>query len=150
MPKPKLHAPNLTQHPPRSPHVKLGGYVHLPRLLDKARATATGTNGNYHYDCPVDDHFWEFTGIKPGAFMQQVKTGKGDGEMLAWIKKHTRRTGAEIAAWSAWMVQRAPAETEGRAWFNSVHKKLAPQREDISTWFEFLDLDDYVSFGGKP
>ena len=27
--------------------------------------------------------------------------------------------------------------------------KLAPKRTDIVTWFDLLDLDDYVSFGGK-
>ena len=36
------HTPDLTQHPPRSPRVRLGGFVHLPRLLDKARAFAAG------------------------------------------------------------------------------------------------------------
>ena len=35
-------APDLTQHPPRSLRVRLGGYVHLARLLDKARAEAGG------------------------------------------------------------------------------------------------------------
>jgi hypothetical protein len=32
------HAPNLTQRPPRSPRVRLGGYVVLARILDKGRA----------------------------------------------------------------------------------------------------------------
>ena len=32
--------PDLSQHPPRSPRTRLGGYAHLPRLLDKARAHA--------------------------------------------------------------------------------------------------------------
>ena len=27
---------------------------------------------------------------------------------------------------------------------------LAKTREDIKSWFDALDLDDYVSFGGKP
>ena len=30
-----LSAPNLTQRPPRSPRVRLGGYVILARVLDK-------------------------------------------------------------------------------------------------------------------
>jgi hypothetical protein len=25
----------------------------------------------------------------------------------------------------------------------------APKRTDIVTWFDLLDVDDYVSFGGK-
>ena len=28
--------------------------------------------------------------------------------------------------------------------------KNAPQREDIATWFDWLELDDFVTFGGKP
>src|SRR5436190_2385446 len=46
-------APDLTQHPPRSVRVRLGGYTHLPRLLDKARAVVHGKNGPYHYNCPL-------------------------------------------------------------------------------------------------
>jgi len=26
----------------------------------------------------------------------------------------------------------------------------APDRDDISTWFDWLELDDYVTYGGKP
>ena len=36
---------NLTQRPPRSPRVRLGGYTILPRILDKARASLAGTLG---------------------------------------------------------------------------------------------------------
>jgi hypothetical protein len=41
-------APDLSQHPPRSPRARLGGYVHLPRLLDKARAHLAGRMGEYN------------------------------------------------------------------------------------------------------
>ena len=58
-----LHTPDLTQFPPRSPRVRLGGYCQLPRMLDKARAELTGKNGEYHYNCPLDQRFFEFTGI---------------------------------------------------------------------------------------
>jgi len=147
----KYQKPDLTQFPPRSPRTRLGGFVHLPRLIDKARATLAGTNGDYHYDCPVDHHFWEFTGIKPAAFLKQVKSGKGDGELLAYVLAHAkpRRSGSEIAAWSAWFENRTPSAVEGRGYFNGVHQKNAPDREDISTWFDWLELDDYVTFGGK-
>ena len=44
---------------------------------------------------------------------------------------------------------RAPDNPESREYFNSMHKAGAPKRTDIVTWFDLLDLDDYVSFGGK-
>jgi hypothetical protein len=25
----------------------------------------------------------------------------------------------------------------------------APKREDVATWFDLLDVDDFVTFGGK-
>ena len=46
--------PDLTQHPPRSPRVRLGGFAHLPRLLDKARAFAAGRLPFRHDVTPVE------------------------------------------------------------------------------------------------
>ena len=40
-------------------------------------------------------------------------------------------------------------DPETREFFNELHRKAAPQREDIATWFDLLDLDDHVSYGGK-
>ena len=74
-----------------------------------------------------------------------------DTEVLAWIQQNSKnkRTPPEIAAWSAWQENRAPDNPEGREYLNEVHKKGAPNREDIVTWFDMLDMDDFVSFGGK-
>ena len=36
------NALDLTQRPPRSPRVRLGGYAILARCLDKGRATLAG------------------------------------------------------------------------------------------------------------
>src|SRR5581483_669085 len=93
---PLNNAPDLTKRPPRSPRVKLGGYVILPRLLDKCRATIAGKPGEYHYACPVDQRFLGFVGIDPEALKNEVATGKGDGDILEWINanaKHPRTEG---------------------------------------------------------
>jgi hypothetical protein len=144
-----LHTPDLTKFPPRSARVRLGGYVILPRMLDKGRATLAGKNGEYHYACPLDQRFLEFAGIDPEALKKEL--GKGDGEILEWIEKHAqhKRSPVEIAAWSEFAEKRVPQDVESREFFNGIHKKAGPQREDIATWFDVLDLDDYVSFGGK-
>jgi len=144
-----LHTPDLTQFPPRSPRVRLGGYVILPRMLDKGRATLTGKNGEYHYACPLDQRFLEFTGIDPEALKKELP--KSDTEVLAWIAANAKhkRTAPEIAAWSAWQEQRGPDNPEGRDYFNGLHKAVAPQRTDITSWFDVLDADDFASFGGK-
>jgi hypothetical protein len=142
---------DLTQHPPRSPRVRLGGYAILPRMLDKGRATIGGKNGEYHYACPLDQRFLEFTGINSDSLKEQLAAGKGDWEILGWIQKHAKhkRTDPEIAAWSEFAESRVPEDIESREYFNGLQAKAAPKREDVRTWFDLLDVDDYVSFGGK-
>jgi len=142
---------DLTQHSPRSPRVRLGGYALLPRMLDKGRATIAGKNGEYHYNCPLDQRLLSFLGMDAAALKKQLAAGKGDAEILEWITKHARHkhTDAEIVAWSAQAEQRVPADVESREYFHELHRKTAPKREDIATWFDLLDVDDYVSFGGK-
>ncbi len=149
---PLKNVPDLTKAPPRSPRVRLGGYVILPRMLDKCRALIAGKNGEYNFNCPMDQRFLEFPGINADALKKQVAAGKGDGELLAWIQKNAKNhpTEAQIIAWSDYQEKRAPADTESREYFHETHAKLAPKREDISGWFDLLDLDDYVSFGGNP
>ena len=144
-----LNTPDLTKFPPRSPRVRLGGYAILPRCLDKGRATLAGKQGEYHYACPLDQRFLEFAGIDPEALKKQL--GKSDTEVLEWITANAKnkRTVPEIIAWSAWQDQLAPNNPDSRDFVNGLHKAGAPKRTDIIGWFDVLDMDDYVSFGGK-
>jgi hypothetical protein len=120
-------------------------------MLDKGRALIAGKKGEYSYACPLDERFLDFAGISPEELKKQLAAGKGDGEILAWIKKNAKhkRTDSEIAVWSEQGERRAPDNIEARGYFNDQHKQVAPQREDLATWFELLDVDDYVSFGGR-
>jgi hypothetical protein len=142
---------DLTQRPPRSARVRLGGYAILPRMLDKGRATIAGKNGEYKYACPLDERFLKFAGIDPEALKKQLSAGKGDGEILEWIQKNAKHkhSDPEIAIWSDFADRRVPTDVESRKYFNDLHEKAAPKREDVTTWFDLLDVDDYVSFGGK-
>ena len=147
-----MNAPDLTQHPPRSARCRLGAYALLPRMLDKGRATLAGKHGEYRFACPLDQRLLEFLGIEAEALKEQLAAEKGDGEILAWIienRKHAH-TPWEIVQWSAHEETRVPADLEMREFFHKLHKEIAPERKDIATWADLLDLDDYVSFGGKP
>lgn len=147
-----FNSPDLTRHPPRSPRTRLGGYVHLPRLIDKARAFAAGKAGDYHYPCPFDGRFFGYTGLNADAFLVEVKAGKSDSELLAYVQARAQpqRHASEIGAWSAWLEALTPTVPDKRAFFNDVHRQNAAHREDISTWFDWLELDDFVTFGGRP
>ena len=142
---------DLTQRPPRSTRARLGGYALLPRMLDKGRAEIAGKSGEYHYNCPLDQHILGFLGLDPEALKAELATGKGDGETLEWILANAKNksTPWEIAQWSAWRETAVPTDVEGREFFNGMHKQAGEKREDIATWADLLDLDDYVTFGGK-
>src|SRR5215468_2847149 len=119
---------DLTQRAPRSPRVRLGGYVILPRMLDKGRALIAGKQGEYKYACPLDERFLDFVGLDPNALQKQLATGKGDGEILEWIEANVRvkRTPVEIAQWSVVAEQRVPTDVESRQYFNELHAKAGP------------------------
>ena len=146
--------PDLTQRPPRSPRVRLGGYVLLPRILDKGRAALAGKLGEYRFGGKgMDRHFFNFTGIEFEALKAEIAKDGGDGELLAWINtnaKHSRQPW-EIAAWSDYHMRRTPdSDAETLADFAEMVGKFTKTREDIATWFDLLDLDDHCTFGGKP
>ena len=144
---------DLTQRPPRSPRLRLGGYALLPRILDKARAANAGKLGEFRYNGRgMDRHFFNFTGLDHEALQAEVAKGGGDGELLAWVilnAKHARQPW-EIAAWSAYHENRTPdSDAETLADFAAAVAVFTTTREDIRTWFDLLDLDDHGTFGGK-
>ena len=147
-----LTSPDLSKQPPRSARVRLGGYVILPRMLDKGRATVTGKNGEYHYNCPLDQQFLNFVGIDAEALKAELAAGKSDTEILGWIQTNAKSPKArwEIDAWTTFQDRRGPdSDAETLEFFAGYVKQFTTVREDIRSWFDVLDVDDFVSFGGK-
>lgn len=147
-----LSAPDLTIHPPRSARVRLGGYVILPRMLDKCRAALTGKNGEYHYACPIDQRFLKFAGIDADSLKAEVARGKNDWEILLWVQENsaTKPADHEIAAWSIFRETAAASDNGSREFISgNIATAGMAHREDLGTWFEWLDADDFASYGGK-
>jgi hypothetical protein len=120
-------------------------------MLDKARAAANGTLGEYVYPCPLDKRLVDFIGISPDQILSLAKEDKSDSEILAFINEHMKpaRSSWEIEAWSRWLESMGPGDSQRHGRFSESITRLAPSREDIRTYFDNLDLDDYVTFGGK-
>lgn len=100
-------APDLRSEFPRSPRETLAGYVLLPRLLDKCRATLTGRNGEYRFDTPIgeipslDRVFFDFAEIDAGEFKDFVATGATDEEVARWVATRAKpRPRIEIIKWN--------------------------------------------------
>ena len=89
----KISPTDLTQRPPRSFHVRLGGLVLLPRMLDKGRATLARKNGEYKYNSPTDQHLVRFLGFDPDALLKELGAGKGDGGTSSTVSRGARDSG---------------------------------------------------------
>jgi hypothetical protein len=95
-------APDLTKTSPRSPRAPLGNYkIIAARALDKCRAELAGTSGSYHFNCPLDQAFFRFTGIGSEQFKSFVATGASDQEVGDWITKESKvQDKTKIATWA--------------------------------------------------
>ena len=95
-------APDLTKTSPRSPRAPLGDYqVLAARALDKCRAKLANTSGSYHFNCPLDQAFFRFTGIDSEQFKNFVATGATDQEVAGWIAKASKvQDKTKIAMWA--------------------------------------------------
>ena len=86
----------------------------------------------------------------PPPCKQQVATGAGDWDVLTWVNENAplKHTPLEISQWSDWTHTIAFHDVEMREWYTEQIKRLNPAREDLRGTFDYLDLDDFVSFGG--
>jgi len=101
----------------------------------------------------TDKHLAKFLQLDLDALLKEIASGKGDGEILQWVNSNAKKSREpwEIEAWSSFMDKRGPdSDAETLDFFREYVGKCTTTREDIKTWFEALELDDYVSFGGKP
>ena len=138
---------DLTEQSPHSPRERIGGFAIACRAVDKCRASMSGTLGEYHYDCPLDNQLFSFKGITGEQFTAAVKTAKNYDEVGTWLLNHgTANTALEIKNWSDDQEAGSPIKNpEKRGHFiESCHRLgLDPKK---TTTFDWLEADDRFSF----
>lgn len=141
----KLLALDLTQSFPRSPRETLGGYVVAGRTLDKCRSVLAGTNGEYHFDCPLDGTFLGFTGITAEAFKDFVATGATDDEVAAWINEHSMVKNAnDVVVWNNKMRYTRPCDmaVELQVFLEDYIPKFVRKDRPVYVWFDVYDMEE--------
>jgi hypothetical protein len=114
-------AKNLTQEPPRSPRIRLGGYLLAARMIDKGRAHLNGTLGEYHFNCTLDNILFKFKGITGEEVEMFLTSGASDEQIVEWMHHNgTPRTDEEVTRWSDLVLA------------------------EKSAFFDFLESDDQV------
>jgi hypothetical protein len=135
---------NLTRCYPRSVHEKLAGIVQLARTLDKARAYNAGLLGEYHYDCPMDQELFNFLGTDHVQFARKAAELE-DAEMERWVHDMflSRKNPREIRAWNdSWAAHGPEPGSDGERHFLDLRGRIAPQRTDVTSWADLLDLEE--------
>ena len=95
------NAKNLNQEPPRSPRIRLGGYLLAARMIDKGRAHLNGTLGEYHFNCTLDNILFKFKGITGEEVEMFLTSGASDEQIVEWMHLNgTPRTDEEVTSWS--------------------------------------------------
>ena len=136
---------DLTKHVPRSVREKSLGLVQLARTTDKAKAVAEGTPGEYHYNCSMDKKLFEFLGINDGEYLSVVKNAKNDAEIESYVKTFlAKKNSTDIGEFNKRILTTSPAG-ESLEIFSKLRAKIAPDRTDVTTWPELLDLEE-----GRP
>jgi hypothetical protein len=127
---------------PRSPKQLLGGYAHLARMIDKARAKSAGTLGEYIYPCPLDQALLEFLGLGADAFFETANSGSDDA-VVRWVgERATAHSAKEIEAWNQAFFARKPKDQDSLQHFLAIRNRVAPHRTDVTTWVDLLDLEE--------
>jgi Domain of unknown function (DUF5069) len=133
---------DLTKTYPRSVHEKLFGIVQLARAIDKGKALAHGNAGEYHYNCGMDQAVFSFLGINSDELLEVIKNAKSDAEIEAYCKQFIdKKSPAEIERWNNEWVTRKP-EGQSLEYFVQLRNEIAPDRTDVTSWADLLDLDE--------
>ncbi|MGD1066594.1 MAG: DUF5069 domain-containing protein [Vulcanimicrobiaceae bacterium] len=131
---------------PRSVNDKYLGVVQLARTIDKAKMVANGTIGEYHYGCSMDQHLFTEFGIdekKLSAIVSDVsKNASHSNNIEAYVKPLVqKKTQVEIDRFNTDTLARKP-NADGQETFNILRAKVAPERTDVTTWPDLLDLEE--------
>jgi mannose-6-phosphate isomerase-like protein (cupin superfamily) len=76
----------MSVRPLRPRNAELDGYVYLPRMLDKARATLAGAAGTHEFGCPLDHTCMARLGVTPETVLDLVTRHADDAAVLAELR----------------------------------------------------------------
>ncbi|HCK16613.1 TPA: DUF5069 domain-containing protein [Candidatus Poribacteria bacterium] len=134
---------DLTKNFPRSPYEKVDDYMMLGRTIDKAHATLQGLLGEYMYDCPLDKRLFGFLGISAHQLLELVENSENDEDVADSLKTiQVERNTEEIKQFNDQILESGPNDDESQVYFERLRQKHAPDRSDISSWFDIIEAEE--------
>jgi len=138
-----MEALDLTKEFPRSPREKLGKFIIAGRTLDKCRATINGTAGEYHFNCPLDETFFEFANIDAEEFKEKAKTAN-DEEMAKFINEKTNKSDDEIIQWNNKYryMKIDQMDLDSQKFLEEYIDEVVPKGKIVYYWFDVYDIEE--------
>ncbi|MBK9306561.1 MAG: DUF5069 domain-containing protein [Nitrospira sp.] len=133
----------------RSPRASLGGYVLLPRLIDKVRLLAERQLPQDYWSNvlkagnTLDGRFLTYAGVDAEGLRQAILSSQTDEDVLVWIQTHAKPTTAEDnRAWAEQLAAYRPDES-----VVEYRKRMYPELASIIdiallSVFDLIDLDE--------
>src|ERR1019366_4107534 len=140
----KVTVMDLTKTYPASVREPMHGLVQLKRTIDKGKALAQGTIGEYNYNCSMDKHLFEFLGIDHEELLDIIKSASNDGEVSEFVAPYVHaKDDAGIEKFNQeWPVFWPEKGSPGEGFFLKPGSEVAPDRTDVASWADVLDLDE--------
>lgn len=141
----KTLAKDLTKDVPRSPRTTMGGFVLGARMLDKCRAVLNGTNGEYHFNCPLDQILLKFSGIDPHAFRDFVATGADDAAVDQWMRENAKvKDRSEVIRWNNQQrdLRLSDLPIELQVFMEDYIAEYVPAGKVVYHWFDVYDYEE--------
>ncbi len=139
---------DLTRQPPRRPsNLGVAGIVGAARMTDKARAHNKEMLGEFVYGrySGLDRRILEFLGISADDFAEAADEFD-DAALSAWMLEKGNKTEVEISAFNQSELERLPADKKHKQLLEERLAKYAPERTDIKTVLQSIELDDWGCF----
>lgn len=139
---------DLTRQPPRRPtNLGVADIVGAARMTDKARAHNKEMLGEFVYGrySGLDRRILEFLGISADDFAEAADENN-DAALSAWMLEQGNKTDEEIEAFNQSELERLPADKKHKQLLEERLAKYAPDRTDIKTVLQSIELDDWGCF----
>ena len=139
-------------HPPfRSPRERVGGLVHLGRLLDKIRLHQRGElpeeyHPNFGLRFGLDGHLCVFVGLEFDALYERVRAGGTDEEIAEWcFERGLRPNKVQARVWNEFARKLGWNDRVSQFVANTLREDGTTDRTDICTAFDAMDFRE-----GRP
>jgi hypothetical protein len=132
---------------PRSPRETMGGWMHLPRYIDKIRLHLAGKlhpdyQGNLGKG--FDGRWLAAAGVTHEQMIEVVRRSVTDGEVCDWVRQHVAKTDAEKAAHREGMLNYPRPDDQPMQERLKMRKEQSglAHRDDIRSFVDYIEADE--------